>query len=343
MSIPAQISSSPSDTDTGLSHMGISGESFQGLPHKAEPPVAKRITTCLSCALVALGATQLSLQMALFAQLRHVSSWWSGAFSMLVGALGLLGRWECARITHRTFALMGILLNAIAAVLDARTETILQDPGLFCGPPAQGIGDTSVQEWCEMSPRTLDVLTCGCIVPGSDPGSKASCVALHGRSSDCYGSAFYLRNLLGVSVALCWALAVVCCVSCLARLVFTCYKRRQCPARLTSLCSLRAVLGARRHGQTREIKRQHPAAVGALDSQGSSSFGSLGEEGQGEKEKKSILGDPRYFLRDGPAVGPTAFRVSPSFPSSSAPRRGQEADEEEGPDILMSDRVCTFR
>ena len=80
----------------------------------------------------------MSLQLAMYINLKFISSWWGGAFSILIGFLGVVP-WqrECTRIYHRAFALFGILMNAVAAVMEGRVVGVLGERGLFCGGPLE--------------------------------------------------------------------------------------------------------------------------------------------------------------------------------------------------------------
>lgn len=66
-SIPAQISDSPSEADTGITNIGP--ESFalppEQLPPKAEPPLTRWLTRGLAALLVALGLAQLAVELAM--------------------------------------------------------------------------------------------------------------------------------------------------------------------------------------------------------------------------------------------------------------------------------------
>ncbi|TFJ85578.1 hypothetical protein NSK_003087 [Nannochloropsis salina CCMP1776] len=165
----------------------------------------------------------------MFIQLHFISSWWSGAFSALIGAVGLSSRWECPRMAFRVLTFVGVLLNAVAAVIDARVDHVLRGSEVFCGPPSRATGgasSVSLQDWCALEPEDLAVLSCACIIPGESPGSSKACLAFHGRApeaeSQCYASASLLQRLLSASTGLCWALATICLCACLFRLALTC-------------------------------------------------------------------------------------------------------------------------
>lgn len=130
----------------------------------------------------------------------------------------------------------GILLNAIAAVLDTRAKAILAQPSLRCGAPAEAIVAMTFGEYCALDQRHGGSrhYSCGCIISGSDPGSSDSCLAFHapsgaGAGADCDAGARVLGGLVGASVILCWTLAALCLVAAVTRVASSCYRHRRCP------------------------------------------------------------------------------------------------------------------
>ena len=240
------------------------------------------MSVCLACALLLVGGAQLALQLTLFVLLFYKSAWWGGAFSVLVGSMGLMTKWECTRMTHRLLAVMGILLNAIAAVLEMRTSSFFRGEQLFCGPPGQGTGgvaNPSFGEWCDLNSNLNSKMTCACIIPGRDPGSKEACVAFEGREGGrggegevCYASAEQVRRMMNVSVVLCWTMAVICLMMCVARVGVTCYKRGYCS-------SFTFNMSAWLPGRMRRRKRKGGPTVVVFDRPAGSSSSSGGGGG----------------------------------------------------------------
>lgn len=235
--IPADISESPSETDTTSMTDVVErgGEGFAlppaRLPPKPEPRIAKWTGMGLSGALVLLGLAHQAVQLAMFAQLRLASSWWAGLLCVVVGAFGL-SPWSCLHAYHDALVIIAILVNAVAAVFDMRTQAMLREPSLHCGGADEPIVAMTVGEWCALDERRggSGRYSCGCIIPGAEPGATDSCLAFHSLSSPggCDAGAHTLTGLVSASAILSWMLAVTCLVLSVVRVVSTCYQQRRC-------------------------------------------------------------------------------------------------------------------
>lgn len=182
----------------------------------------------------------------------------------------------------------GILLNAIAAVLDTRTKAIVAQPSLRCGAPADPIVTMTFGTYCALDQRQGGSrhYSCGCIIPGSDPGNSDSCLAFYGPSGagvDCDAGARVLGGLVGASVILCWTLAALCLIAAVTRVASSCYRHRRCPALWW-----------------RRPEEQMPPYL--RNSKAAAPSSSRMEKGEAEKEQKpgKARVPEQYYLRDSP-------------------------------------------
>ncbi|GAB5032472.1 Hypothetical protein NocV09_00901640 [Nannochloropsis oceanica] len=281
-SIPAHLSSSSSHSgsETDLSHLEGSIRDNNS-PTMPEPFIAKSLAITLAGTLVLVGIAQLALQLMLSVKIHFQSAWWGGAFSVLVGSLGLATRWECTRMTHQSLVVIGILLNAVAAVLETRASSFFHGEELFCGPPERetgGVANLSVGEWCVLDlnldpqKRTKGIM-CACIIPGRDPESKEACVAFRGweglrEGEVCDASAEHVGRIMNLSVALCWAMSTICLLTCLVRIGVRCHQRKH-----LSFCRVNSWVSK---GLGRKKRRWGPTVV-AFDRRASSRSSSSDE------------------------------------------------------------------
>lgn len=147
----------------------------------------------------------------------------------------------------------------------------------------------TIGDYCALDQRRggARLYSCGCIIPGSDPGDPASCLAFHGPD-DCNAGARALGGLVGASAALCWTLAALCLAAAITRVAVSCYRHRRCPAAPAWLWWWK-----RCEEQTPPYLRNSTAAVAAS---------SRMEKGEVVSEKRPGKGKAPgpYYLRDAP-------------------------------------------
>lgn len=261
-------------------------------PPRPEPALAKWTSRGLAGALIVLGLSHLAIELAMFVQLRLASSWWAGLLSLVIGALGL-SPWSCLLTYHHALATVGVLFNSLAAVLDMRTQAQLRDPSLRCGPASKPVVAITIGEWCALDQRRY---SCGCIIPGSEPGDTDSCVAFHSSSSTaldgCDLDADRLGAMVTATAILCWTLAAICLVASMARLLSTCYINRRCPGCLEWLW----------HRPEESVPPYLRNGLAATIPTGPSGRGKQGEEDgeQQEQQRPSSKARPSYYMRDCP-------------------------------------------
>lgn len=232
---------------------------------------------------------------------RIASSWWAGALSLLIGALGLVPWTSCLQTYHRALVIMGILVFAVAAVLDMRTAAILREPALRCGNPTDPVVAMTIGEWCALDQRRggPELYSCGCIIPGSEPGDTDSCLAFHqpdvssSSASVCDAGAQHLAGLVTASAVLCWTLATICLVASLAHVLTTCYRHRRCPGPCVSLWS-------RPEPEQTEPAYLRNSIPAVQPSKEPSSSGPDEEQQEGPPRSKAKKAPGPYYLRDCP-------------------------------------------
>jgi hypothetical protein len=214
--------------------------------------------------------------------------------------------------TH-TQGVAGFLLNGFAAVLDMRIGATLRTPSLRCGRPSDPFVAMTFNQYCALDARRggSALYSCGCIIPGSEPGATDSCLAFHyGGSasssppspSPCDVGAQKLAGLVAASAALCWTLAAVCLMASAVAVLVSCYRHRRCPACV-------AALWRPREQTVPPYLRNSTAALPATaanPNNGSSSITSAspGKQRPTTSKPKSARVPAPYYLRDCPNGGP---------------------------------------
>ncbi len=194
-----------------------------------------------------------------------------------------------------------------------RTASILRTPPLRCGHPSDPVVAMTIGEWCALDDASATAAaaataSCGCIIPGSEPGESGSCLAFHHGAGttaggSCDAGAQRFAGLVSASTALCWTMATICLAASVVRLLTICYQHRRCPPCLACLWRPRE--------QTVPPYLQHNggAAAAAMMSTTTTTTSMAGN--LKEKERKGPLPStsctkakppPAYYLRDAGAV-----------------------------------------